>query len=86
MLAGLRIFKSCLRFFKTVGELEGIDFDAFFDCDNFSHQQAVIANYLDHRQTRTSKMRDANADLNMPVRRGQCLFQWIFRIKIEKMI
>ena len=75
--------KVVFAFFKTVGELEGIDFDAFFDCDNFSHQQAVIANYLDHRQTRTSKMRDANADLNMPVRRGQSLVQRTFWIKIE---
>ena len=55
----------------TVGELEGIDFDAFFDCGNFTHQRAVVDNYLDSRQTKTSRLRDLNfSEFPLPQRKG----------------
>ena len=54
----------------TVGELEGIDFEAFFNCDEFTHKQSVIDNYLNHRQTKTSKLRDMNTNFTMPPRKG----------------
>lgn len=65
----------------TVGELEGIDFDAFFDCDNFTHQQAVVDNYLENRQTRTSRLRDMNSEFPLPQRKGWIQFDFIVEIK-----
>ncbi len=62
-----------------MGELEGIDFDAFFDCDNFSHEQAAIDNYLEQRQTKTSKMRDFNANFNKPLQKGKLFFSNFFQ-------
>lgn len=53
----------------TVGQLEGIDFDAFFDDDNFTHQETFIENYLKHRQTKTTKLRDTS--LITPPKRGK---------------
>ena len=53
----------------TVGQLEGIDFDAFFDDDNFTHQETFIDNYLKHRQTKTTKLRDTS--LIAPPKRGK---------------
>jgi hypothetical protein len=38
--------------------LEGIDFDAFFDSENFTHTEAFVESYLKQKQTKTSKLRD----------------------------
>lgn len=61
-------YVSCI----TVGQLEGIDFDAFFDCDNFTHEETFIDNYLKHRQTKTTKLRDTSL-IQAPKRsKGPC--------------
>ena len=41
-----------------MGELEGIDFEAFFDSENFTHQETIVGNYLKMRATKTTRMRD----------------------------
>jgi hypothetical protein len=38
--------------------LEGIDFDAFFDSENFTHTETFVESYLKQRQTKTTKLRD----------------------------
>ena len=52
----------------VVGQLEGIDFDAFFNVENFTHANSFIESYLKERMNRTSKMRDLH--LNLPTKRG----------------
>lgn len=62
------VYVSCI----TVGQLEGIDFDAFFDYDNFTHEETFIENYLKHRQTKTTKLRDTSL-IQAPKRgKGPC--------------
>lgn len=56
----------------TVGQLEGIDFDAFFDYDNFTHQETFIDNYLRHRQTKTTKLRDTSLIQGSKRGKGPC--------------
>ena len=41
-----------------VGELEGIDFNAFFDPKKFSHKNPHIESYVEQKYTKTTKMRD----------------------------
>jgi hypothetical protein len=43
-----------------VGELEGIDFNAFFNPDNYSHKEAAVEVFIEQKYTRTTKMRDKN--------------------------
>lgn len=46
-----------------MGQLEGIDFDAFFDHENFKHEKSFIESYLKHRQNRTTRLRDPHLKL-----------------------
>jgi hypothetical protein len=64
---------NCIKyiFIKTVGELEGIDFDAFFDSDNYTHKKSIIDNYLIHRETKTSRLRDLNMNISSMSRKGK---------------
>lgn len=43
-----------------VGELEGIDFNAIFHPDQYSHKVAAVESFLTQKYTRTTKMRDKN--------------------------
>lgn len=51
----------------VMGRLEGIDFDAFFDSDNYTHENKFIESYLVQRHNRTSRMRDMH--LSLPSKR-----------------
>jgi len=53
---------------KTVGELEGIDFEAFFDSDNFTHEKTFFENYINQRKNKTSRLRDLH--LILPPQNG----------------
>jgi hypothetical protein len=53
---------------KSVGQLEGIDFDAFFDHENFHHDKKFIESYLKHRQNKVARLRDTT--FMMPTRKG----------------
>ncbi len=52
-----------------MGELEGIDFEAFFNSDTFKHRETFIEYYLNMRQTKTTRMRDMH--LALPARKGK---------------
>ena len=41
-----------------VGELEGIDFEAFFNSKNYSHKESHLETFIEQKYTRTTKMRD----------------------------
>jgi hypothetical protein len=41
-----------------VGELEGIDFDAFFNSKKYSHKDSHIETFIEQKYTRTTRMRD----------------------------
>ena len=45
---------------KAVGELEGIDFDAFFNPDSFTHDEIQVKTFVESKYNRTMKMRDQN--------------------------
>ena len=60
-----------------VGELEGIDFNAFFNSDKFSHQEARVNCFIEQKYTRTTKMRDKN--FVFPAKNSKNNFSIVYR-------
>ena len=86
LLKRISIFKLLSQFEqqKTVGELEGIDFEAFFDSDNFIHQETEVINFLKQKSTKTTRMRDTH--VVHPPKFGNLIFVLSFGLTINILV